>query len=464
MKKTVLVLLLLIISGPARPEQNPQILNFLKQLSLRYYCLNREGLRDFSCTMKLSLPPGFVYRFKDQLRRNNIFKGDEIVDALNGVEYQLTVSGGKTKVLASEPASTGDEQADDIVIKEASMFGTLCEQVISIWTESTVKPFYTDEDLVQQSFAVQNGTGGFTVTENDPKGSQETEAFDAQAALQTVMGTSKDTSVSIHTGYAPTAKGYLLESWDLAAGEVTNHSTITYGVVDRYWLPQKWTFHFLVPGALAEEDEFNINFSDYQVNQEGKDTAFVHLLSRIAAPDYHYDSGIAQIENLDKHYIPSRNIHELGVTNFQYKWGTDFAYEAKSDPGGATVKIWVSKVYVLFLAPKLDVYVADQYAPGSCAYQAILDHENTHVAIDQKTFAKYQGIILQAFEADPDIPTAAHPWRAKSIKAGKAMVKQHLDGILNPLVKKFWAEMGLQNGRIDLPDSYARVHAKCKDW
>jgi hypothetical protein len=112
----------------------------------------------------------------------------------------------------------------------------------------------------------------------------------------------------------------------------------------------------------------------------------------------------------------------------------------------------------------MDVYVSSKYPPGSCQYRAILAHENTHVAINERVYRKYRALLIQALKRDRNLPTSSHPLRVATEQEGEAILDRHLKGILTPMEESFRREDRRENAKIDTPASYARTQAKCGDW
>jgi hypothetical protein len=465
--RMILIVFLLgaLEAPPARTETSPATLQFLKQLSLRYYCLNREGLRNFKCDMKLTIPPEFEQRIKDSLQRDNNFKGDQCIEALNEVRYVLTVSDGKAEVIMQEPTPTGDDQVDKFVMKQGLGFGKMSEQVFQMWVGFTVVPIYGEGDFKRSDWQVQKEGDGFSIIEAGHDGSSMTSHFGSQGNLTYAAGSANQVPVSITAGFNPSPKGFVLGSLDLNIGEIAHHGTIQYGVVDRYWLPQKWVFDFMIPGALAEEDQFTLEFSNYQLNEAAANAGpVVRFTSKSIQPTYHFNFSTAQIEKINKKWVASRNTHEPGLTEFHYGWSFRYQFGAKNNAEGEATEIWANVINVDLSITRFDVYVSSRYPEGSCPHDVILKHENTHVAINERTFEKYKGILKQDLETDASLPTRAKPWKVKNLKAGKYMMEHYLSNVIGSVVKDFWAENGLENAKIDLPDSYRRTQALCSDW
>ncbi len=65
-------------------------------------------------------------------------------------------------------------------------------------------------------------------------------------------------------------------------------------------------------------------------------------------------------------------------------------------PHGSGYCVWVANIDLLLAHQVLDVYVASEYAPGSCQYQAILAHEYEHVDVAKRVMRGYEQRIRSA--------------------------------------------------------------------
>ncbi len=456
--------LALLLAVPLFAKTDPDTARFLRQMAPRFYSLQREGLKNLQCQVTLTLPEGCRERLRDTLKRQNITQVDAVLEALDGLRYMVKLEGHAVDINLQNPPSVGDEQADQAVVNEGMGFGKLVQSVVQIWAGMTYDPFVEEKDLVEKTFKVQRTDQGFDILESAPDGTTGTMNFDSGGNATHMSGDNgKGQQIDMSPHYVYTQKGYLQDGCSFQAGPIRYKGTIAYSVTGGYYLPSKWDFDFLIPGALAEEDQFTLAFSDYQINLASSDRPDIQVTGQEAQPTYHFDLPTARIEKVNKQWVASRNQNEPGLTEMYYSWSTDSNIES-TPPREGELQIWCNTVTADFSIKKFDVYISSQYPKGSCPYQVILDHENTHVAINQDTYRKYRKILEETLRNDPNIPTQSHPWKAKTFKKGCYMVKNYLAGVVGEVVRKFWAEEGLANAQIDLPSSYRATQAKCKDW
>ena len=123
--------------------------------------------------------------------------------------------------------------------------------------------------------------------------------------------------------------------------------------------------------------------------------------------------------------------------------------------------VYLTSVEANFGLQKMQVFVASELKQGGCAYNAVLDHENQHVAINRETVKEFAPRIhaqLQdeleklrpVFTRDTGSTTAAILDRIKIQSAG--------------LVNQFSDTMSRRHAVIDTANNYAATSKLCPDW
>jgi hypothetical protein len=121
----------------------------------------------------------------------------------------------------------------------------------------------------------------------------------------------------------------------------------------------------------------------------------------------------------------------------------------------------LNEVKVTFGFEAMDVLIAKEYAPDSCAYQAILEHENEHVAINRRTMAEFLTKIKREYELQlKQLP----PLIARSAKAGPNEALQRLQDAVEPVLQDMQRVLAHRNAQIDTHMSYSAVFKKCENW
>lgn len=188
----------------------------------------------------------------------------------------------------------------------------------------------------------------------------------------------------------------------------------------------------------------------------------VLVLGHLVPTVYHHELTTAQIEAMGGLKAPSRNSQEPGLTVFDVQMAYQVGSEVRMH-GKEPMRAWIKKLQVDFSLKVMEVYVSSQYPVGSCQYKAVLAHEKTHVAINQKTYRKYMAILKREL-GRLALPTPARPWRVASEGEVDARAGALIQPVLDRVQAGFVAENKRLNARIDTPASYAKISRKCKGW
>lgn len=180
----------------------------------------------------------------------------------------------------------------------------------------------------------------------------------------------------------------------------------------------------------------------------------------IDLPEVRLDRRLSRAQ-LGDMMIHGPNQRILGLTASNLQVSRVASYLTYAAAGG--VCFWVGQVNVTLRYENLDIFIAREYAPDSCAYRAILEHEKQHVAIARKNIQRYVPRIKSTL-ASLLIPKARKPKWFDSAAAGEADMERIFDQLMAPIHREINVVLKREQGRIDTPQSYARVRRKCKNW
>lgn len=146
----------------------------------------------------------------------------------------------------------------------------------------------------------------------------------------------------------------------------------------------------------------------------------------------------------------------LGLTVNRYDVHITVVTENLRADGAACARLHAAQISVV---PATEVLVDHRFAAGTCQRQAILDHENQHVAIYRNALAQVvpaaEAAIRQALPpalaATPDQPAEG---------AYARLIQDALDPVLAAVRAR--AQDG--NSSIDTAESYASVFRRCPSW
>jgi len=165
---------------------------------------------------------------------------------------------------------------------------------------------------------------------------------------------------------------------------------------------------------------------------------------------------------------------ELGTTNIHGRRGqvlgnTQSGLDLRWSTSAQVVSwhkaycFWVTKVAVQLSYHQLDVNVASEYAPGTCQYQAILDHEFQHVQVAHSVLEPYAQRIRQALTSLA-IPTSNLPAVADSPAIARQEMEKVIRRALMPVRDQMNRLMDERQAQVDTLDNYRRTWRRCRDW
>jgi hypothetical protein len=117
------------------------------------------------------------------------------------------------------------------------------------------------------------------------------------------------------------------------------------------------------------------------------------------------------------------------------------------------------------IAPKVDIalnyspvliYVGNEFAPGSCAYNEILAHEQRHLAAYMENLARVERVVSQALSKRFE----GKPLYAPSGTAMSAL-EHEINGTWFPFINAEFEKGKVKQAQIDTPEEYARLAKSC---
>lgn len=179
-------------------------------------------------------------------------------------------------------------------------------------------------------------------------------------------------------------------------------------------------------------------------------------------PVPHYDRDTTGIESLRPTPPGSARIPGLTVADYGLRRKTEFSTSA--GPSRGRVCLWVSELELDFTYSALDVYVSKDYPEGTCERLYIARHEEEHVEVHRRLHQRYAGLLAEALAGAPGLPTLGNPAAFEDAEAGKKIVEGVIDRIADPIYKAFEEELGVEQGRLDTPESYRALQGLCPNW
>lgn len=153
--------------------------------------------------------------------------------------------------------------------------------------------------------------------------------------------------------------------------------------------------------------------------------------------------------------------HIQGLTHGRIGVEGGYEFATQTWPDLEKVCMYASKVDVkITLDPK--IYIAREYAPGSCEYNAVLGHEMKHFKTDRDLVNKYTNIIVKAVNNTLIKVGYSHgPYDVSQLPA----LQKQIGGIIESVIQQFSQNMNKERrvlqAQVDSLAEYQRVDALC---
>jgi hypothetical protein len=184
----------------------------------------------------------------------------------------------------------------------------------------------------------------------------------------------------------------------------------------------------------------------------------MHVRIEIPEVGVNHDLNLAELGDLSFH-SPQEQVVGLMSSDLEIRTQAEYV----TAPVGDRFCFWVDGISVVLRYQALDVYVAREYAPGSCPYNAILDHEQEHVAVARGQLDVY-GPRFRSALASLLIPKPRSPILVDSPEDAKKKTQGLFEKLLAPISEELKTVMAEAQADLDTPQEYWRVRRRCPNW
>jgi hypothetical protein len=169
---------------------------------------------------------------------------------------------------------------------------------------------------------------------------------------------------------------------------------------------------------------------------------------------------IAAISKQHKSTSELKNHKVRGFTFYRLHSGLKLTFSGKK---------YADKTHCLYIKDaafrvgykKMDVLIDRKYSKNSCAYKAILDHENTHVRINNDILSNYLPTLKAEFKrAVERMPIR----KSYNPDATTVRMRDELLARMNKAVDDLSKSLRKAHAKIDTADSYRQVRNSCQNW
>lgn len=188
-------------------------------------------------------------------------------------------------------------------------------------------------------------------------------------------------------------------------------------------------------------------------------TTRVHVKTHIGNPKY--VTSYSREEFLKK---TGRRQDErtLGLTAFHM--AVDTKVTPSVEQQFEQICVSISDLDVNLYYPDLTIYIDKKYAPSSCEYQVIKDHENYHVAVAQRALTFYKKDVENVVYDTLRRMSSKIVYSKEEVQPTVARMSDTITAALQPLLQHINAKLVEKNAAIDTPEMYEQTTQRCKNW
>ncbi len=180
------------------------------------------------------------------------------------------------------------------------------------------------------------------------------------------------------------------------------------------------------------------------------------------APVYNNRLSIQGIRNLFREHtdaVLGDHARALGITYAETHYEANARSSATTMRGGFCV--YLASVDIDFGWRRMEVYVASEFAPGSCEYRSVLDHENQHVAANNGSLREF----APRFRAEVEkILRAQQPVFTRDAQAGMDVALASVEQGMSASLAQFQKLMAERNAPLDSSSNYDATAKLCANW
>lgn len=259
-----------LIISPVRAETDPKTIEFLKKLNLYYYSPGREGLRGFTCDLKVTTSQ----TYKDSLYKAGCDR--KILAALDGQVIQLTFAvNGKKHYHILSPKKTGDSVFDDGLKEQLTNITKNLDPILTTLDGDFFQPLFGPKEFKGNN-TVTSTVDGFVVREKAKDGSLLEMTFGGNAKMTNLVFTKNDqTLMTFSLDYSWGNKGYMLNGYsaNMPSMNFIETDRFIYAQVGSYLLPVRIVkagqlANFFLPGSSITFDASHFRLMESKKTEE----------------------------------------------------------------------------------------------------------------------------------------------------------------------------------------------------
>lgn len=193
------------------------------------------------------------------------------------------------------------------------------------------------------------------------------------------------------------------------------------------------------------------------------DPVAVEVVYDIPAPSYRYDLNKQALTDMARSRGSAHGMDQiaLGLTQSAPYWAFETEVTTRAYHGSKTACIQPTRIIATLGFRALSVFVASEYPPGSCPFEAVREHEEAHVAIHRQALDAYAKRAQDVLGREA---ARIRPIATENPENAQQAILARLNAAMNKVFTDYNAYSRRENAKIDTRESYARTKALCADW
>ena len=179
-------------------------------------------------------------------------------------------------------------------------------------------------------------------------------------------------------------------------------------------------------------------------------------------PVYNNRLTIDGIRNLFRTHVETvlgPHSRALGITYAETEYNVEGHSSVRETNGGYC--IYLTSLDITFGWKRHQVYIASEFAPGTCEYKTVLDHENQHVAVNNGTLKE----LAPHFRAEIERTLQTQqPVFSRDAQAGTDTALASVEKGMSAFLTQFQKIKAERNAPLDSASNYQATSGLCSNW
>ena len=150
-----------------------------------------------------------------------------------------------------------------------------------------------------------------------------------------------------------------------------------------------------------------------------------------------------------------------GVAHYPFKISSRTRYEGSKNTRTKGACVWLKHVTIDIRIDPI-IFIQRDAKPGSCRYNAILEHELKHMKVDDSVIAKHAPMIKRAIEAALRRPVSIGEIPEAQIPNAQQRLSAPVQRALQSAMEDLRVERERLQKHVDTAEEYRRVGAACR--